>query len=166
MDHFEHPDVGSTVSHHNMDHNMPGMEDKCSMNMLFTWDWKNTCIVFKWWHVKTEIGFVYHSLQLYYWAHYTSSSKHGSVNGKGMNWQHWVLQCFNDNTGKTIQNQKGVLYGFQVIYSFWLMLVFMTYNGWYMLAVGVGAGLGNCIWGVPANPAHLEAYHVINVISQ
>lgn len=58
MDHFEHSDVGSTVSHHNMDHNMPGMEDKCSMNMLFTWDWKNTCIVFKWWHVKTEIGFV------------------------------------------------------------------------------------------------------------
>ena len=83
-----------------------------------------------------------------------------------MNWQHWVLQCFNDNTGKTIQNQRGVLYGFQVIYSFWLMLVFMTYNGWYMLAVGVGAGLGNCIWGVPANPAHLEAYHVISVISQ
>lgn len=148
MDHFEHSDVGSTVSHHNMDHNIPGMEDKCSMNMLFTWDWKNTCIVFKWWHVKTEIGFVLSLLAIV-----LLGALYEFVKAWFSKWERNELATLGASNASTITQEKrfkikrGVLYGFQVIYSFWLMLVFMTYNGWYMLAVGVGAGLGNCIWG-------------------
>ncbi|KAF2719937.1 Ctr copper transporter [Polychaeton citri CBS 116435] len=44
-----------------------------------------------------------------------------------------------EQQGKLI---KGVLYGFQVFYSFFIMLLFMTYNGWIMIAVGVGATIG------------------------
>lgn len=48
---------------------------------------------------------------------------------------------------KTFDIILSSLYAFQVGYSFMLMLVFMTYNGWYMLAVVLGAGIGNYLWG-------------------
>lgn len=41
------------------------------------------------------------------------------------------------------------LYASQVAYSFTLMLVFMTYNGWLMLSVLVGAASGHYFWGIP-----------------
>ncbi|KAK4629517.1 hypothetical protein CLAFUW4_08114 [Fulvia fulva] len=37
---------------------------------------------------------------------------------------------------------KAAFYGVQVFYSFFIMLLFMTYNGWIMIAVGVGAFIG------------------------
>lgn len=48
---------------------------------------------------------------------------------------------------KTFEIVLAALYAFQVGYSFMLMLVFMTYNGWYMMAVAIGAGIGNYFWG-------------------
>ena len=42
---------------------------------------------------------------------------------------------------------KAVLYAVQVFYSFFIMLLFMTYNGWVMLAVAVGAFAGYLIFG-------------------
>lgn len=58
---------------------------------------------------------------------------------------------------------KAALYGIQVFYSFFIMwvslvtdvggvadlgrLLFMTYNGWIMLAVGVGAFIGYLMFG-------------------
>lgn len=42
---------------------------------------------------------------------------------------------------------KGAFYGAQVFYSFFIMLLFMTYNGWVMIAVAVGAMLGYLVWG-------------------
>ncbi|KAF2772026.1 hypothetical protein EJ03DRAFT_387836 [Teratosphaeria nubilosa] len=44
-----------------------------------------------------------------------------------------------EQKGKVV---KAVLYGIQVFYSFFIMLLFMTYNGWVMIAVGVGATIG------------------------
>ncbi|KAJ4325122.1 copper transpport protein [Neodidymelliopsis sp. IMI 364377] len=37
-----------------MDHDMPGMDHghKCNMNMLFTWDTTDLCIVFRSWHIS------------------------------------------------------------------------------------------------------------------
>ena len=42
-----------------MDHSMPGMDHggtdmdqpMCNMNMLFTWDTTNLCIIFHWWRI-------------------------------------------------------------------------------------------------------------------
>lgn len=78
------------------------------------------------------------------------------VKGWVANWERNTLATLTassttSNTNSTQQRkfrtQRGVLYGIQVFYSFFLMLVFMTYNGWYMIAVAVGAGLGNYFWG-------------------
>lgn len=37
---------------------------------------------------------------------------------------------------------KALFYAVQVFYSFFIMLLFMTYNGWIMLSVAVGAFVG------------------------
>ncbi|ODQ78326.1 hypothetical protein BABINDRAFT_162965 [Babjeviella inositovora NRRL Y-12698] len=58
-----------------------------------------------------------------------------------------------------IRFKKSVVYAVQVGYSFMLMLVFMTYNGWFMLATIVGAGLGNFIWGGKEVEARSMACH-------
>ncbi|TLD29351.1 hypothetical protein PspLS_03770 [Pyricularia sp. CBS 133598] len=42
---------------------------------------------------------------------------------------------------------KAVLYGIQNFYAFMIMLIFMTYNGWVMLAVSFGAFVGYLMFG-------------------
>ncbi|KAK0833200.1 copper transpport protein [Friedmanniomyces endolithicus] len=49
-----------------------------------------------------------------------------------------------EQKGKVV---KAALYGVQVFYSFFIMLLFMTYNGWIMLAVGFGAFAGYLMFG-------------------
>ncbi|CAL1204409.1 unnamed protein product [Candida parapsilosis] len=140
-----------------MDHDMPMPpshsmpDDMCSMNMLFTWDWNNSCIVFKWWHVKTFYGFIISMVAIT-----LLSSGYELVKGMVTNWERNSIATLTASTTTSNSNstqqrkfrtQRGILYGIQVFYSFFLMLVFMTYNGWYMIAVAVGAGLGNYFWG-------------------
>ncbi|KKZ67049.1 hypothetical protein EMCG_07281 [[Emmonsia] crescens] len=53
---------------------------------------------------------------------------------------------------RTNRRRRGKLvlaafYAVQVFYSFMIMLLFMTYNGWIMLAVAVGAFLGYIMFG-------------------
>jgi len=43
---------------------------------------------------------------------------------------------------------KALFYAVQVFYSFFIMLLFMTYNGYVMLAVAVGAFIGHLAFGV------------------
>ncbi|KAK9369225.1 Ctr copper transporter family-domain-containing protein [Lipomyces kononenkoae] len=42
---------------------------------------------------------------------------------------------------------RSVLYAIQVLYSFFIMLIAMTYNGWIIIAVGVGALIGHLFFG-------------------
>ncbi|GAM82648.1 hypothetical protein ANO11243_006300 [Dothideomycetidae sp. 11243] len=42
---------------------------------------------------------------------------------------------------------KALFYAVQVFYSFFIMLLFMTYNGWIMLAVAAGAFVGYLMFG-------------------
>ncbi|KAH6638312.1 Ctr copper transporter family-domain-containing protein [Boeremia exigua] len=58
MDH-SHMDHGH-MDHGHMDHDMPGMDHghKCNMNMLFTWDTTDLCIVFRSWHVSGTFSLI------------------------------------------------------------------------------------------------------------
>jgi len=52
--------------------------------------------------------------------------------------------------GRSVGARKVVLaslYAVQVFYSFFIMLLFMTYNGWVMLSVAVGAFVGYMLFG-------------------
>lgn len=51
----------NAMDHGGMDHGGMGDGgdmDMCSMSMLFTWNTKNLCLVFDWWHVRTSFGLV------------------------------------------------------------------------------------------------------------
>ncbi|ODH46883.1 hypothetical protein GX48_07026 [Paracoccidioides brasiliensis] len=59
---------------------------------------------------------------------------------------------------RTNRRRRGKLvlaafYAVQVFYSFMIMLLFMTYNGWVMLAVTAGAFLGYLMFGGAATKA-------------
>ena len=116
--------------------------------MIFTWDWKNTCVVFRWWHIRTFSHFVVSFIAIVLLTALYEYLKHVFV--------HWETSNSGIMTGTTNTNsatvnrfkaKRAVGYGFQVAFSFWLMLVFMTYNGWLMIAVAVGAAVGNYLWG-------------------
>ncbi|KAJ4141200.1 copper transpport protein [Fusarium equiseti] len=53
--HMDH----SSMDHGGMDHGHGGMKDMCSMNMLFTWDTTNLCIVFRQWHVRSTTSLLF-----------------------------------------------------------------------------------------------------------
>ncbi|KAE8548813.1 hypothetical protein EYB25_009194 [Talaromyces marneffei] len=51
------------------------------------------------------------------------------------------------------------LYAAQVFYSFFIMLLFMTYNGWVMISVAVGAFVGYLVFGGDAPVTKSAACH-------
>lgn len=120
-----------------------GPQLETNRQMVFTWDWENSCVIYEWWHIKTLNQFLLTlvaivALGLFYefsraWIS-TWRSKNAPVAGVSAR-------------SKELRIKLSLLYAFQVGYSFMLMLVFMTYNGWYMLAVTIGAGLGHYFWG-------------------
>ncbi|ODV59326.1 low-affinity Cu transporter [Ascoidea rubescens DSM 1968] len=119
--------------------------------MLFTWNYKNLCIIFSWWHIRSLLGLVFSLLLLvlisagYEWLKYKILKYEKSLTGN-------ALLPNTPSTGDIIKIQQkkkiinSFLYGLQVGYSFMLMLVFMTYNGWAMISVVVGAILGKYLW--------------------
>ncbi|KAJ3737361.1 Ctr copper transporter [Lentinula guzmanii] len=52
---------------------------------------------------------------------------------------------------------RSVLYGISVFLSFFLMLVFMTYNAYLILSVVLGAAIGHFIFGGSINPESILA---------
>ncbi|THW96041.1 hypothetical protein D6D17_07492 [Aureobasidium pullulans] len=57
MDH-SHMDHGN-MGHGGMDHGGMDHGDMCNMNMLFTWDTNNLCIVFKSWRVTSTMSLIW-----------------------------------------------------------------------------------------------------------
>ncbi|KAH7035201.1 Ctr copper transporter [Microdochium trichocladiopsis] len=189
------------MDHSHMDHS--GMDmggDRCSMNMLFTWNTNNLCIVFRQWHIRGPGSLIlsllaivaitagYEALRAAARRYderttrhpdalpnllYSSISSHDqtqqqqqqpavtestpfltptiiagrnsnstSTNGGGGDYS-----SNNGGTSKQVRLVKSALYGLQNFYAFMIMLLFMTYNGWVMIAVAVGAGVGYWFFG-------------------
>lgn len=136
----------TSMMHGNMD---MGDSDSCSMNMLFTWSYKNTCVVFRWWHIRKLsdmllsfiaimfLGYLYEYLRYYIFK--SQANRAGVTNTSSSS--HRKNKFYNS-----------CWYGLQVGYSFMLMLVFMTYNGWLMIAVVLGAIWGHYSWGTRIKP--------------
>lgn len=118
--------------------------------MLFTWDWKNSCVVYKWWHVKTVYGFVGTLIVLVLLSMSFELTRSWITQWKSRR----LLSSYTPTSptpsgriSKSLKIKLAAMYAFQTGFSFMLMLVFMTYNGWYMLAVVAGAGIGYFLWG-------------------
>ncbi|KAG5913534.1 hypothetical protein E4U61_006802 [Claviceps capensis] len=173
MDHADHDNAAT--KHGNMDHGHGGhggMDDMCSMSMLFTWDTKNLCIVFRQWHVRSTPGLIASLiavvlLAMGYEALRALSRKYeNAVNRRILAMPHLTETTpflapgqSHENASKQGHVLKAVLYGVQNFYAFMLMLVFMTYNGWVMIAVSLGAFLGYLSFGHCTSSTKENACH-------
>ncbi|KAI9886415.1 MAG: hypothetical protein M1823_001804 [Watsoniomyces obsoletus] len=133
------PDGG--MDHHKM---------MCNMNMLFTWDTTNLCIIFKQWRITGTISLILSLLGVvaltagYEFVREMSrryEQRHNQEMFKGL------PKRDSRRDRERAKLGKAAFYAVQVFYSFFIMLLFMTYNGWIMLAVAVGAFVGYLIWG-------------------
>ncbi|OJD29273.1 ctr copper transporter family protein [Diplodia corticola] len=70
----------------------------------------------------------------------TTTANNSGVGGR-------AVVAWSAREEKRVKVIKAVLYAVQVFYSFFIMLLFMTYNGWVMLAVAVGAFVGYLAFG-------------------
>ncbi|KAI5821111.1 Ctr copper transporter family-domain-containing protein [Pyronema omphalodes] len=157
MDHSAHMHHGSGASPMDMGHGgMPSGGHRCQMSMLFTWNTQDLCLVFRWWHVSGPISLIFSLLGVVvlcmgyeyvrscahrYDASLTAAPLDAPTEDSTLLTPGLVRK---KKSGKLI---KGAFYGAQVFYSFFIMLLFMTYNGWVMIAVAVGAMLGYLVWG-------------------
>ncbi|KAF8448309.1 ctr copper transporter [Terfezia claveryi] len=122
---------------------------RCSMNMLFTWSTENLCLVFRWWHVTGNFSLIMSLLGVV-------------ALSAGYEFLRELTRRLEIRLDSMPQSSKrpplspsqlkahiikATLYGLQVFYSFFIMLLFMTYNGWVMIAVAIGAFVGYCLWG-------------------
>ncbi|MCJ1299140.1 hypothetical protein MMC08_001931 [Hypocenomyce scalaris] len=136
MNHHEH------MGHGGMD--MPSDGPRCNMNMLFTWDTTDLCIVFKQWHISSMFTLIISLLGVAvvtagYELVREVSRRYEASSGEYMNSLPRRTQEKAERKAKAV---KAGLYAIQVFYSFFIMLLFMTYNGWVMLAVAAGAFIG------------------------
>ncbi|EQL38639.1 low-affinity Cu transporter [Blastomyces dermatitidis ER-3] len=150
MDHSMHQ-AGMDHGHGDMD-----MGDQCSMNMHFTFSSHNLCIIFKQWRITGPLSLLFslvaialltagyegvRALARRYEARHALALKDGTIPPAG---GYTFARTDRRRRGKLV---LGALYAVQVFYSFMIMLLFMTYNGWIMLAVAVGAFLGYITFG-------------------
>ncbi|KAH7272348.1 Ctr copper transporter family-domain-containing protein [Fusarium solani] len=149
------------MDHGGMDHGDGGMKDMCSMNMLFTWDTKNLCIVFRQWHIRSTSSLVFSLvavilLAVGYEALRSLSRRYEEALDKRVRATPRQNQEQADQRAHLI---KAVLYALQNFYAFMLMLVFMTYNGWVMISVSLGAFIGYVFFGHRTSATKDNACH-------
>ncbi|OLN88787.1 Copper transport protein CTR2 [Colletotrichum chlorophyti] len=162
--HMDHSHVDhSAMGHGDMGHSGMGggMGDRCSMNMLFTWDTKNLCIVFRQWHVRSTSGLVISLLLVValaagYEALRAASRRYERSVDKRVE---SLPRREQAEASRSAHIVKAALYAAQNFYAFMLMLVFMTYNGWVMVAVAVGAFVGYIAFGGSTSSTKDNACH-------
>ncbi|QUC17778.1 uncharacterized protein UV8b_02019 [Ustilaginoidea virens] len=164
------------MDHAGMDHGgHGGHDDMCSMNMLFTWDTANLCIVFRQWHIRSPVGLVSSLLAVVLLAMGYEALRALSRRYEARLDTAISAMPHRDRLAETVpllapgqtQHQAGrrghlvkaCLYGFQNFYAFMLMLIFMTYNGWVMVAVSLGAFLGYLVFGETTSATKDNACH-------
>ncbi|CED84906.1 Copper transporter [Phaffia rhodozyma] len=156
-------------------HNMPSMAQKCTMHMLFNWQVEDTCVVFRSWHISNWLGMVMSCLAIilialgYEWTKHklalydrrvaaslfparTSPSRTSS--GMSSPTQDSPTYPIGYVVGipPTARLVRATGYALSVFISFFLMLVFMTYNGYLILATVVGAGVGHYVYNQDMEP--------------
>ncbi|KIY72478.1 Ctr copper transporter [Cylindrobasidium torrendii FP15055 ss-10] len=133
----------------------------CAMNMLWNTQVVDTCIIFSSWHVHNTAQFVmsffaiallgvaYEGIR-YIQHKYDAYLMGTSVVVNGGQSQESLLEGLRASPGLCVtpfqRAIRAVLYGGGVLLSFFLMLMFMTYNAYIILAVVVGAITGHFIF--------------------
>jgi len=158
-------------------HDMPLMP-MCKMNMLWNTDIIDTCIIFRSWHVTSNSFFIgscisivilsilyeylrvfqrkldYHiALSLQPKGKARSRANSPSIEESAGLLTGRIMSTSLTGTPVPIIPRvlRALIYGVTVFLSFFLMLIFMTYNAYLIGAVVVGAALGHYIFGSTIN---------------
>ncbi|KAF8242383.1 Ctr-domain-containing protein [Wilcoxina mikolae CBS 423.85] len=131
---------------------------RCQMSMLFTWNTQDLCLVFRWWHITSTFSLILSLLAVvalgvgYEYLRVISRRYEARVDADAAGGAPTEESSLLAPAGRRKHGSigKGLFYGAQVFYSFFIMLLFMTYNGWVMIAVAVGAVVGYVLWGEEA----------------
>lgn len=132
MDHSHHHDMSSMNT-----------EARCKVHMLWNWETIDTCVVFRSWHVRNMAQFVITLLIIvligvsFEWLRkvqkrYDHTLSRGPVGAPG-----------TKRLALTPRLIRASLYSLLVFISFFIMLIFMTYNGYLVLSVVAGAFIGH-----------------------
>ncbi|KAF2155921.1 Ctr copper transporter [Myriangium duriaei CBS 260.36] len=139
--------------------------DQCSMNMLFTTSTKNLCIVFRSWRITGPLSLLFSLLAIV-----ALGAGYEAVRAAARRYDAAVATRSPNRPGDDVDGQerrsllgsgaqalrgderririiKALFYAVQVFYSFFIMLLFMTYQAHVMLAVAVGAFVGYLMFG-------------------
>ncbi|CAH02991.1 Ctr2 [Kluyveromyces lactis] len=121
-------------SHHHPAEPETGM---CSMDMTFNWNTENVCVVFKSWSINSHSQLLFSCLAIFLLSYGYEYLKHH-------------IRLVNQNLSGTLSRrnrvQSSLWYGLQYSISILLMLIYMTYNGYLIAAVLLGAMFGNFHW--------------------
>jgi len=173
-------------SHHHTGQVDAEMDMKCSMNMLFTWKTENLCIVFRSWRISSTFTLLLslflivvlcagyeavRELSRRYEARTARAESSPGIpiddddeetvvdrNGRSLRWLGGATSQ-RQRSFSTSEIVRAALYAVQVFYSFFIMLLFMTYNGWVMLAVAAGAFVGHLAFGLKTSSTKSVACH-------
>ncbi|KAK9252559.1 Ctr copper transporter family-domain-containing protein [Lipomyces tetrasporus] len=195
--------ISMDMNHGNMDHGgMIGGDvghgsSMCKMNMVFTWDPTDVCVVFKWWRIRgpgtliaSLVGIILLGIGYEYLRTLTSAPLIADTDKDEFDSDSTAssplsmtptlvdvsipppITALSDTTnyGTLVTRGKfnffkryrarlrSVLYAIQVLYSFFIMLTAMTYNGWIIIAVGVGALIGHLLYGERARSRTMSCH--------
>jgi len=132
-----------------MDHGHHGnepMAPMCKMHMLWNWETIDACIVFESWHVRSMAQFVVSCLVIVFigvafeWLRRVQRKYDEALAGGGMS------AAGVKRLGATPRLLRAALYSALTFISFFVMLIFMTYNGFLIVAVVAGAFIGHYVW--------------------
>ncbi|TIB42004.1 hypothetical protein E3P86_00561 [Wallemia ichthyophaga] len=155
-----------------MDHHNHGDMDMdmgtCKMDMLWNWSITDRCVVFESWHITTFTSAIFSLLTitllavLFEWLRWRMRVADAAI-AASLAIAYNVDVNFNEGgdveenvtvnrrAGKLLvpkhqQIQRSLLYAVSAALSFFLMLVFMTYNAPLIAAVILGAGVGHYVF--------------------
>ncbi|KAJ2369483.1 copper transpport protein [Coemansia sp. RSA 2610] len=115
----------------------------CAMNMALNWSTDNVCVLFDFWRVTSTLSLVLTCAAVFALGYGYELSR-----ARVRAWELADAGLARADTplvggGRRRRWTRSVLYAALVGYSYALMLIFMTYNGFLMLAVVAGAAVGH-----------------------
>ncbi|KAJ2546370.1 copper transpport protein [Coemansia sp. RSA 1933] len=125
----------------------------CAMNMSLNWSTENVCVLFDFWRVNSLtslaftcvavflLGYFYEYLRakLRGWEILSASSAGAGALADATS----TLISRSAAFGTNLRRKRAIYYGLMVAYSYSLMLIFMTYNGYLIIAVIGGTIAGH-----------------------
>lgn len=149
MDHEMHH--GAMMSPTNampgMDHDMPGHDmpgmKMCKMSMTLNGDYENLCILTDKLMVSSVPQLIMAMAGIALFTFGYEYFKMFCRKMEGRYAQYLSSNTVTENERKKYRLRLSTAYAFSVGYSFIIMLLFMTFNVWIMLAVCIGAGVGH-----------------------